>query len=243
MNAPSSCSAMVWALYKKEARAFFATPAAYIVSVVFLLITGYLFASPLFIIGQASLESFTGLAPLLLTFFVPAVTMRLFSEEHKSGTLELLLTLPARDRELVLSKFLAALSVVWSTLTLTLAYPAAVGALGGLDGGAVLGTYLALGFSTALMAAIGLFASAMTRNQIVAFIIAFLACFFLYAVGKLETLAPEGLAPLAHFIGLDSHFDSMARGVLDTRDLLYYASGTGLFLHLAQVRLWRARLG
>lgn len=229
------------ALYLKEARAYFNTPTAYIIAVVFLLISGYLVAQPMFLAGQASVSSLMELAPLLLTFFVPAVTMRLFSEEQKAGTIELLQTLPAEDHSIVAAKYLAAVTLLWSLLALTLGYPVALAALGNLDWGATLVGYLGLALAAAMLAAIGLFASALTRNQVVAFIVGWAFAFVLFLAGKLGSLVPPWLAPLADFAGLDAHIRDMGRGVVDTRDLLYFATFSGVFLFLTLVRLWLSR--
>ena len=226
------------ALYAKETRAYFNTPAAYIIAVAFLLITGYLLAQPLFLVGQASVGGLLELAPLLLTFFVPAVTMRLFSEEQKSGTIELLQTLPVEDHHILLAKYLAAVTLLWGVIALTALYPLVVGLLGPLDWGATAAGYLGLALAAATLAAIGTFASAMTRNQVVAFIIGFALAFTLYLVGKLDAFIPPALSSVVDFIGLDSHMHNMAKGVVDTRDLLYFATLSASFLFMTQVRLW-----
>lgn len=240
VQCPPSCSAF-WPLYRKELSAYFNTPLAYIVATAFLVITGYLFSQPLFLINQATIAPFVDLVPLLLTFFVPAISMRLLAEETKQGTIEVLLTFPVRDWEVLLSKFLAAGTLLCAVLASTAAYPISVGLLGRLDYGAVLGAYLGLVLTGALLAAAGLFASALTRNQVVAFIIAFLIGFTLYLIGKVDAFLPLSLGPAADFAGLDAHVGNLARGVLDSRDLLYYLTGIGLFLFLAQGRLWMGR--
>lgn len=229
------------ALYRRETGAYFNAPTAYITAVVFLLIAGFLFAQPLFLAGQASIRSFVDLAPLLLTFFMPALTMRHFAEEYKSGTIEILLTFPVGDWEVLAAKFLATLTLLAATLALTLAYPLAVGLLGRLDWGAVAGAYVGLLLTGALLAAAGMFASTLTRNQVVAFILGFVIAFALFLAGKVGVTLPLALTPLTDYLGLDSHLDNLARGVFDTRDLVYYLSGTGFFLFLCQVRLWLTR--
>lgn len=231
------------ALYKKETRAYFNTPTAYIVTVVFLLITGYFFAQPFFLVGQASISSFTEMAPLLLVFFIPAVTMKLLSEELKSGTIEILMTLPVEDYEILLSKYASALTLVLFTLASTLVYPATAALLGNLDWGAALGAYLGLFLSGAVLASIGLFTSTWTRNQITAYILGFLIAFCFFLLGKAHVFMPLWLAPVTDFLGLDSHLDNISRGVLDTRDLGYYLSLSGFFLFLSYLNLssrrWR----
>lgn len=230
-----------WPLYRREAGAYFNNPSAYIISVVFLLITGYFFAQPLFLINQASLRTFIELMPLLLSIFVPAVTMRHFSEEFKAGTIELLLTSPARDWEILLSKFLAAVTLLCVVFALTLVYPATIGALGRPDWGGVAGAYAGLALTGALLASAGMFASSLTRNQVVAFIVGFLFSFALYLIGKVSAFVPLWLTPVTDYLGMDSHLDNIGRGILDSRDMMYYLSGTGLFLFLTQVRLWLLR--
>lgn len=229
------------ALYIKETRAYFSTPTAYIIAVVFLFCTGYFSAQPMFVTGQANVAGFLDLVPLLLTFFVPAITMRLFSEEQKSGTIELLQTLPVPDHLIVAAKYLAAVTLLWSLLGLTLGFPVALGWLGNLDWGATLVGYVGLGLAASMLAAIGLFASALTRNQVVAFIVGWAASFLLYALGKVDALVPPWLSPFTNFLGLDAHIHSMARGVVDSRDLIYFASLGGVFLFLTLIRLWVSR--
>lgn len=221
------------ALYGKELKAYFDTPAAYVVTIVLLLISGYLFSAPLFLANRAVLAGFTESAPLLLLFFMPAVTMRLYSEELKSGTIELLQTLPVRDEEVLAAKFLAAMTVATFMLAGTLVYPLTLALLGDPDGGAVAGAYAGLWLTCALLASIGLWTSSMTRNQIIAFIGAFLLGFALFLLGKVRDLLPPAAARLADFLGLDSHLSSISRGVVDTRDLLYYAGFCAFFLYLA----------
>ena len=234
-------NARLRSLYFKELGAYFYNPAAYIVAIVFLLIAGYLFTQPLFLINQADIRPFTELAPLLLIFFVPAITMRLFAEEAKGGTLELLLTLPVQEWEVLASKFLAAVTLLAFTLALTAAYPISVAFLGNVDYGAIVGSYLGLLLTGALLAGAGVFASSLTRNQVVAFIIAFLISFALYLLGKTSTYLPFALSRVADFVGLDSHLDALSRGVVDTRDVVYYLTFTGFFLFLTQIRLGLAR--
>jgi ABC-2 type transport system permease protein len=232
-----------WALYKKEARAFFNTPTAYIVVVVFLLITGYFFSQPMFLLNTATLASFTDMAPLLLVFFVPAVTMRLFAEELKVGTIEILSTLPVEDLSVMLSKYAAALTVIALALAGTFPYPLSLGVLGHLDWGAAAGAYAGLFLSGAVLAAAGLLASTLTRNQIIAFILGFLIAFALFLLGKVRPFVPLWLSPVTEFLGLDTHLDNLSRGIVDSRDILYYLSMCGYLLYLAYLNLnsrrWR----
>ena len=232
---------MLRALYAKELRAFFFTPTAYVAVAAFLLIAGWTFAAPLFLADQASLNAFFLPSPVLLAFFAPAVAMRLFAEEAKTGTLEILLALPATEGELVAAKFAAALTVVLAALALTAPYALVVGALGPLDWGATALGYLGVALCAALMTAAGTFASTLTRNQVVAFILGFALCFMLALAGSFSELLPRGPGALAAFVGVDSHLRTLARGTFDLRDVAYFASGAALLLYGARARLglWR----
>lgn len=230
------------ALYRKELRSFFDTPAAYVVTIVLLLISGYLFATPLFLQNRAVLSSFTDIAPLLFLFFVPAVTMRLYSEEFKAGTMEILATLPVEDEEVLAAKYLAAMTVIAFMLAGSLVYPISLGALGNPDWGVVACSYLGLLLTAAVLAAIGLWASSLTRNQIVAFIISFLLGFALFLMGKMHDFVPGGLSVVTDFLGFDAHLAGISRGVVDSRDLLYYASVSGFFLYLTYLNVHVRRL-
>lgn len=225
------------AVFSKELRAYFDTPAAYVVTVVMLLIAGYLFAQPLFLVNQASLSGFADNAQLLLVFFVPAVAMRLYAEERRSGTIEILSTLPVSDLEVLGAKYLAAMSLLTFMLAGTCFYPATLGLLGRPDWGGVAGAYAGLWLECAALAAIGLWASTLTRNQVVAFITAFLIGFALFLLGKINILLPPAFASVLGFLGFDAHLETLSRGVADTRDLVYFASLTGFFLYAAHLRI------
>ena len=224
------------AVARREFRTFFNSPVAYIVLCGFLLLAGWMFFSTLFLGGQASLRSFFALAPLLFVVFAPAVTMRLLAEERKSGTLELLLTMPVRDWEVVLGKFLAAVGMVAAGLAWTIPYAATVALLTApgapFDWGSVLAGYFGLVLLASTFLAIGLWASALTRNQIVGFIVGLLLCFAFYFVDKFAVLLPQSLSSVLEYLSVDYHFENVARGVLDTRDLLFYLSLTGAGLLL-----------
>ncbi len=238
----SARAAVFRALLGKELKAYFDTPTAYVVGIVTLLISGYLFSAPLFIAGRAVLDGFVETAPLLFLFFVPAVTMRLYAEETKSGTAEVLAALPVRDEDVLAAKFLAAMAVVSAALAATVVYPLVLGLLGRPDWGAAAGAYAGLWLTAAVLAAAGLWTSTLTRSQVTAFILAFLAGFVLYIIGKLRLFLPPGLGGLADWLGFDGHLASMSRGVVDSSDLLYYLSLTGYFLYLAWLRLNARRL-
>lgn len=232
-----------WAIAKKELRSHFYSPTAYIYLVVFLLFTGYFFAQPLFLINQAGLEHFLEVVPLLLVFFVPAVTMRAITEELKTGTMETLMTLPIQEHEILFGKYLAALLLTTAAIAATIPYPLAVALLGDLDVGAAAGAYLGLWLLAASFTALGICSSTGTRNQIVAFILGLLIAFTLFLFGKIQALLPPTLGHLFNFLGFDSHLANLFRGVLDTRDLVYFLSLTGVFLFASHLQLksrrWR----
>lgn len=233
------------AILKKEINTFFASPIGYLVIAIFLLLNGlflWLFKGQFNILdnGFADLSSFFLLSPWILIFLVPAVTMRSFSDERKQGTLELLLTKPLSHLQIVLGKFFGSFLLIIIALIPTLLYVYAVHQLGNpvgnLDMGSVWGSYFGLLFLITSYTAIGIFASSLSDNQIVAFIVAVFLCFFFY-------FGFEGLSEYQLFgdgiylerFGMDYHFTSMSRGVLDTRDILYFLSITAFFIAMTQL--------
>jgi ABC-2 type transport system permease protein len=219
---------------KKEFRSYFQSPIAYIFITVFLVLTHWLFFRGFFIIGQATLREYFALVPVVFLLFVPAVTMRMWAEEKKLGTLELLLTFPVRDWEVVTGKFLASLAFLAVALLLTVPLAITVSLLGNPDNGAVIGGYVGCLLLGAAYLAIGLWVSGLTQNQIVAFIITAVICFALYIIGDpiVLTSVPGPLVPFFANLSMGYHFDSIGRGVLDSRDLIYYLSVIGFFLFL-----------
>jgi len=228
---------------RRELRTYFNSPVAYIVVTVFTIITGYLFFTQLFMEQQAELRGFFGSMPLLFMFLAPAITMRLLADEKSSGTLELLITMPVRDWEVVLGKFLGAIALFGVAVALMVVYGIVVAFLGPLDKGPALGGYIGLLLMGGAFIAVGLMASSWTRSQIVAFIVAVLLCLGLWLIGKIVPFFPRPLQPLIEFLGIDSHVANTARGVIDTRDVIYYGSLIGGCLLLAQQSLesrkWR----
>lgn len=223
-------------LCRKEFTTYFVTPIAYIVIAIFLLVTGWFFFSTFFLFNQASLRSFFALLPTVFAFVVPAVTMRLFAEELHIGSYETLMTLPVTFGEVIAGKFLAAVGFIAAMLVPTLAYPLTIAFLGDLDWGPVAGGYAGALLLGAAFAAVGLFASALTRNQIVAFITALALCFALTLIDQMLFFLPRGLIAVFAYLGADFHFQNISRGVVDSRDILYFASlgAIGLYAtHLA----------
>jgi ABC-2 type transport system permease protein len=215
-----------WTLTKRELHAYFDSPAAYVVLSVFLLFTGWFFSNPLFIENVASLRGLFEIAPFIFLFFVPAITMSLFAEERRAGTLELLLTMPIRDWQIILGKLLAATILLATALGLTFLYVVTLSLLGDLDFGATFGGYFGLLLYGMSCVAIGLLASSLTRNQIVAFILGFAIIFLLYLLDKVTLFVPASLVGLFQYLSIDYHYHNLLRGVIDSRDVLYYLSIT-----------------
>ncbi len=225
------------AITKREIRTYFNSPVAYIVVTVFMLISGYFFFNTLFIEKQAEMRGFFSIAPMLFAFIAPAITMRLIAEEKGSGTLEMLITMPLRDWEVVLGKFLAAMFLLIVLVVMTMAYGVTLSLIGPLDKGPAIGGYLGLLLMGGSYVAIGVMASAFTKNQIVAFIIGFGISFSLYLFGHIVQLVPQSIQPLVAFLGTNGHFESIGRGVIDTRDLFYYLSIMVVSLSIATTTL------
>jgi ABC-2 type transport system permease protein len=222
---------------RREIRTYFNSPVAYIVVTVFTAITGYLFFTQLFMEKQAELRQLFGFMPFLFMFMVPAITMRLLADEKSTGTLELLSTMPVRDWEVVVGKFLAALALVGTAVGLTIVFAISVRTLGPLDRGPAIGGYIGLLLMGGAFVSIGVMCSAWTRNSIVAFIASFGISFALYLFGKLTQFMPEALQPVISFLSIDGHFENIGRGVIDTRDVIYYLSIIGTCLLLATTSL------
>ncbi|MDY6880699.1 MAG: ABC transporter permease subunit [Desulfatiglans sp.] len=211
-------------IFKKEFRGYFVSPIAYIVISIFLLVTGWFFFSTFFLFDQASLRSFFGLLPITFSFVVPAVTMKLFSEELNVGSYEILLTMPVTYKDVVLGKFLAGVAFVAAMLVPTLSYPICISFFGRLDWGPVIGGYVGALLLGAAFSAVGIFASSLTRNQITAFIIATAICFALVLIDKMLFFLPQSFLSVFEYLGADYHFRNIAKGILDSRDILYFLS-------------------
>ncbi len=228
-------------IFAKEVRSFFNSPIAYIVIVVYLLLSGWFFTNSLFVQNVASLRSIFELTPFLLLFFAPAITMRMVSEERKVGTIELLLTKPVKDAEIIVGKFLAAWVLFAFTLLPTILYLATIMFLGKIDPGPVIGGYTGLLLVGGGFLALGILGSTLTENQVVAFILSFLIVFAFFMLDKVVVYFPGSLATILQYLGIDYHFSNIARGVIDTRDLVYYFSLIGFSLLLATVLLERKK--
>lgn len=237
----------MWMICKKEWQQFFSSLTGYIALVVFLLLNGlFLFVFPdtsILDFGYASLGSFFNLAPWILLFLIPTITMRSLADEYKTGTFELLKTLPLTPVQIVGGKFFGALLIVITALLPTLMYAVSVQALsvtGGIDMGATMGSYLGLVLLGAVFTAIGIAASSYTQNTVVAFMAGAFTCFLLYngfeAISKLPVFH-AGLDYYIEMLGIDFHYRSISRGVVDSRDLVYFAGIIGIFLFITQRNL------
>jgi len=222
-------------IFKKELMAYFISPIAYIVMSIFLLITGWFFFTTFFLNNQANLRNFFALLPIIFSFVVPAITMRLFSEELNVGSYETLLTMPVTFRDVVAGKFLAALAFVITMLAPTVSYPVTVSFLGRLDWGPVAGGYIGAILLGAAFCAIGLFTSSLTRNQIIAFIIAVAICFVLTLIDKMLFFLPRSLLGFFEYLGADFHFENISKGIIDSRDVLYFLSVSFIGLYAAHL--------
>jgi ABC-2 type transport system permease protein len=211
-------------VFKRDFKVYFLSPIAYIVISIFLILSGWFFFSTFFLFNQAEMRPFFSLLPILFAFIVPAVTMRLFSEELNTGSYELLLTLPVSVRDVVIGKFAAAVALVGFMLVPTLSYGICISFFGDLDWGPVVGGYVGALLLGAAFASVGLFASSLTRNQIIAFIIGMSVCFLLTLIDKMLFFLPEPVVGLFQFLGADFHFQNISRGILDSRDIVYFLS-------------------
>jgi ABC-2 type transport system permease protein len=237
----------VWIIAKKELSSFFDSLIAYILLTLFLGFTGFftwMFGNgDVFLVGQASLAVFFKIAFWSLFIFIPAITMRLLAEERKTGTIELLLTKAITDREVVIGKFLAALSLVAIALLFTLLYVITLANIGNLDIGETISGYLGLMLISAAYVSIGLYASSITNNQIVAFLIAlFVGIFFQFIFEILANSLSGTVGKIFSLLSLSAHFESISRGVIDTRDLIYFISIVAIGLLLSELSLTKRNL-
>ena len=252
----------IWPIYKKEMRLYFTSPIAWVILTIFLFIAGYFFYSIFAFFTLASMQSAMNpamardlnvtdsvLRPLfsnvsvILLLLMPLVTMRLFAEERRSGTIELLLTYPVRDGAVLLGKYLAGLTLYAMMLAMTLFYPLLVAYFARVEWGPLATGYLGLLLMGATFLAVGIFASSLTENQIVASIITFGVLLIFWVIGWSSDYLGGTWGRVLSHLSLIEHFDSFAKGVLDTRDVLYYVDFTivALFLTLRslEARRWK----
>ncbi len=238
----------MWTLFKKELGGFFNSFTGYVVIICFLLLNGlfmWVFKGQMNIIdgGYASLDTLFALAPWVFLFLVPAITMRMFAGEKSSGTIELLFTRPINEIQISTAKFLAAWVLVIVSILPTLIYYFSVYRLGSpvgnIDSGAVWGSYIGLIFLGGIYAAIGVFSSSVTENQVVAFILSVFFSFLCYLgfsfISQAINAATWGY--IVEVLGIDYHYRSISRGVVDSRDIIYFCSSIFLFLYLTRLIL------
>lgn len=213
-------------LTKKELKDYFTSTIAYVVIAVFLIVTSILFIKDVFIDDQATMRKTFEFIPLILAIIIPALTMRSWAEEKKEGTIEIIRTLPIKKAELILGKFLATLLLVIFMLILLLPIPVMLNILGNPDNGVIAAGFLGLILLSATYILIGQFVSINSQNQIVSFIIstAIIAVLFIIGESRFLELVPVTLRTYFGAIGIGTHFESIAKGVIDTRDILYYFS-------------------
>jgi ABC-2 type transport system permease protein len=237
-------------IFIKEINSFFSSIVGYVAVLVFLVACGlFLWVLPEYSIlkyGYAALDRYFELAPWFLMLLIPAITMRSFADEFRGGTIEWLSTKPLSELDIIVGKYLAALALVVFALLPTLIYVYTISNLSAvennLDTGGIIGSYIGLAFLAASFTAVGIFCSSLTSNQIVGFLVGLFACFLLYSgfesLSKLPAFA-EGIDYYLSMIGLSFHYDSISRGVIDTRDVVYFISIVILFVALTRLSLNR----
>jgi ABC-2 type transport system permease protein len=217
----------------RQFRSYFNGPVAYIVICIVMLALGFFFWNTFFLYGRASAREMFRWLGLILVFALPALTMGLLAEEKRTGTIELLITMPVTEAQVILGKFLGVLGLFAVLLVLTLPYPISVSTLGHLDWGPVWSGYLALLLQGSAILAIGLMASSWTDNQLIALFVALTLSVFFWVLDKFLALLPTNAASALEWLSFDYHFQSMGRGVVDLRDVLYFFSVTVFALALA----------
>jgi ABC-2 type transport system permease protein len=237
----------MWMICKKEWQQFFNSITGYLALVVFLLLNGlFLFVFPdsnLLDFGYASLSGFFNLAPWLLLFLIPTITMRSFADEYKSGSFEILKTLPLTPSSIVFGKYLGALLIVLTALIPSIIYAFSIQSLsvtGGIDVGGTIGSYIGLGLLAAVFTAIGITASSFTNNTVVAFIGGAFVCFLLFTGFSAISKLPVFIAGFDYYIellGIQYHYRSISRGVIDSRDIIYFFGIILVFLFITRKNL------
>ena len=228
-------------IYKKELKSFFNSPMAYIFLVVFALVSGYFFTNTFFLYNQSDMRSLFGIVPLVYLFFIPAVSMGLLSQEKSLGTIEIISTLPIRERDIVLGKYLAGLTLILIALSSTVIHYITLIQVGTtIDHGAVFTGYLGLALLGGVYTAVGIFASSITENQVIAFIVGIAIVLTFFLMDKLLIFVPSGLAGIIQYLSTEFHLSNISRGVIDTRNLIYFGSIIGFFLFMT-IRILESR--
>ena len=230
-------------LYRKEVGSFFNSPVAYITLVVFLLINAWFTMSTFFLINESDLRTLFSIVPIVYLFFIPAITMGLISKEKNTGTLEFITTLPFSDGDIIIAKFLAALTLVGAALAFTLVHITLLFIGNNIDIGALLTGYFGLLLVGGVYAAVGTFGSTITDNQITAFLVSFLIIFVFFILDKILIFVPGFLGSIFQYLSVDYHLSNITKGVIDSRNLIYFGSVITFFLLLSvrvlEMRKWR----
>jgi ABC-2 type transport system permease protein len=231
-------------IFKKELKSYFNSPMAYIFLVVFAIVTGYFFTNTFFLFNQSNMRALFNIVPLVYLFFIPAITMSLIAREKNIGTMEVISTLPIKDVEFVVGKFLSALSLITLGLAFTLIHFFTLVNVGtNIDYGAVFTGYLGLLMLGSVYASVGIFASSVTDNQVIAFIISVFIVLIFFLMDKMLYFMPVSIAGLIQYISVDYHLSNISRGVIDSRNIIYFASLIGFFLfttvRVLEIRKWR----
>ncbi len=232
------------AIYIKEMKYYFNSPMAYIFLVIFSVINGYFFTRTFFLFNQSDMRSLFNIIPLVYIFFIPAVTMGLIAREKNMGTMEVVSTLPLKNLDFVVGKFLAAISLIIIGLLITLIHFFTLTQVGtNIDYGAVFTGYLGLALAGAVYSSVGTFASSVTDNQVVAFIIGIFIVIIFFLMDKMLMFVPASLTGLIQFLSVDYHLSNISRGVIDSRNIIYFSSVVGFFLFITirvlEIRKWR----
>ena len=232
------------AIYFKEMRSYFNSPMAYIFLVIFTVINGYFFTRTFFLFNQSDMRSLFNIIPLVYLFFIPAITMSLIAREKNLGTMEVMSTLPLKDLDFVAGKFLAALSLILVGLLITLVHFFTLIQVGtNIDYGAVFTGYLGLALAGAVYSSVGTFASSVTDNQVVAFIIGIFIVIIFFLMDKMLMFVPVALTEIIQYLSVDYHLSNISRGVIDSRNLIYFASVVSFFLFMTvrvlEIQKWR----
>ena len=231
-------------ILQKELQYYFNSPMAYIFLVIFSIVNSYFFTNTFFLVGQSDLRSLFNIIPMVYLFFIPAITMGLVSRENNLGTMEVLSTLPIKIHEFIIGKFLSAVSLIAVGLIFTLFHFITLIFVGtNIDYGVVFTGYLGILFVGSFYASIGTFASTLTDNQVIAFIIGVFFILIFFLMDKMLMFVPISLTGLIQFISVDYHLSNISRGVIDSRNIIYFSSVIGFFLFLTirilEIRKWR----
>lgn len=226
-----------YSIISKELKIFFYHPMSYIITAVFLLLTGWFFSNSLFIVRVAELTNLLNILPFLLLFLIPAITMKMVAEEKRLGTIELILTNPIKDSSFILGKFFASLAITLFIYLLTLYYVLVLVIAGEPDIGKIVASYIGIILLTSAYISIGIFASTITNNQIVSFIVSFMIIFILFLTDKVSLFFPANIQNFLNDISITGHFNYFTLGVMNIWDVTYYVSLIILFLYLAYYKI------